>query len=347
MESSIPIKSDHKSFADRFALWPLHLLLSDHKKDAPFLFILVRFFLIQFPFAIFLLATQHSSMMYLVLGICYLAITIFCLGPHLLMLHNICHRNPWKKKYRTQMKWLIEFIGLFYGLPPRLYYYHHIKMHHREGNAPKDLSSTEKYQRDSFLHWLHYFLSFVFTGPITIPMYFFKEKKPDYGRYVLSGYLFFYALVIGISLYHFPAAMIVFILPTLICWFGLMSGNWTQHAFLNQENPDDCYLNSISVIESLYNRRCFNDGLHIGHHLYPGMHWRDMKDEFIDNQDKYHSKNSIIFKTIDYQMIWFFLMFKRFRSLSKYVVTDPKHPKSLEQIEELLRSRMKPIVRSP
>lgn len=42
-----------------------------------------------------------------------------------------------------------------FGLPSGLYNLHHVVMHHVEGNASAhDLSSTEPYQRDNFLHFL-------------------------------------------------------------------------------------------------------------------------------------------------------------------------------------------------
>jgi hypothetical protein len=37
-------------------------------------------------------------------------------------------------------------------------------MHHVEDNMPEDLSSTMRYQRDSFLHFLHYFLPLLLPG---------------------------------------------------------------------------------------------------------------------------------------------------------------------------------------
>ena len=55
------------------------------------------------------------------------------------------------------------FCCAFFGLPPGMYRFHHIVMHHKEDNIhPKDLSSTMPYQRDSFVHFLHYWARFEF-----------------------------------------------------------------------------------------------------------------------------------------------------------------------------------------
>ena len=45
--------------------------------------------------------------------------------------------------------------------------------------------------------------------------------------------------------------------------------------------------NSITCINSGYNKRCFNDGYHIGHHLKANRHWTEMPQDFIANKDKY------------------------------------------------------------
>lgn len=311
------------------------------RRDQPFIFQILRTLLIQIPFALFLYFTPSVPFW---AYITYLPLMVFFLGPHLLMLHNICHRAPWYKKYKTPMTWLTEVIGLFFGLPPRLYYYHHIKMHHKEGNGIKDLSSTERYQRDSFLHWLHYFLRFTLFGFIEVPLYFVRNKRKDYALTSFLGYVFFYSFLAFVTWYNPVGALMIFIVPTAICWFGLMSGNWTQHAFLDADHPEDSFKNSITVIEALYNKRCFNDGYHIGHHLYPGMHWTEMSENFEKEKEKYRESGSIIFKTLDYQTIWFLLMLKRYKTLSKYYVDLSANTLSQDEIVAILKSKLTPIL---
>ena len=294
------------------------ILLKDHR-DIPFLKQLLLTLLLFLPLSIFLL-TKHSAPLWLRMA--YWVFFVYMLGPHLLMLHNVCHRSPWKKPFKNFMNNLLEFIGLFFGLPPRLYYHHHIKMHHKEGNGPDDLSSTEKYQRDNFFHWLLYFLDFIILTPFELPRYFIRRNRWDYALKVTLAYMSFYSLIVFSYLYNPEGTITVFIIPTLICWFGLMAGNWTQHAFIDPFEPNNDYKNSITVVDSLYNKRCFNDGYHIGHHLRPGMHWTEMPTEFEKNRDLYKKNEAIIFKTLDYQAIWFLLMTKRYRKLSQYYVGD-------------------------
>lgn len=273
----------------------------------------------------------------------YWVLIVFFLGPHLLMLHNACHRSPWKKPLKKTMENYLEVLGLLFGLPPMIYYHHHIKMHHREGNGPQDLSSTERYQRDSFLGWLDYFFRFIFLTPIELPLYFFKKGRKDFATKVIAGYVIFYGVQVSAFLYNPQGALFIFIVPTLICWFGLMGGNWAQHAFIDQKDPKNDFKNSITVVDSLYNKRCFNDGYHIAHHRFPGMHWTEMPAEFEENKDSYYHQDSMVFRTIDYQMIWLLLMLKQHRFLAKFYVPAKGEVADLDELAHKIKSKLKPV----
>lgn len=275
----------------------------------------------------------------------YWALVIFFLGPHLLMLHNICHRSPWKKSFKRPFDILVSVLGLLFGLPPMIYFHHHIKMHHKEGNSISDLSTTEPFKRDSFLGWLRYFGGFIFTLPFELPLYFLKRGRKDYALNVILGYILFYTTLITAYRFNALGTVFIFIVPTLICWFGLMGGNWAQHAFIDHEDPDCPYKNSITVVDSVYNKRCFNDGYHIGHHLFPGMHWTEMPAEFEKNRDKYYDKGAMVFKKLDYQMIWLLLMLKQYRKLATYYV--PREGESIDididKVAQVIKARLAPL----
>ena len=119
----------------------------------------------------------------------------------------------------------------------------------------------------------------------------------------------------------------------------MMMGNWAQHAFVAQEDPENDYKNSITCINSAYNKMCFNDGYHIGHHANPNMHWTDMPGYFVKNQQKYIDNDSIVFEALDYNQIWFYLMLKRYDILAKYFVNLGNRFSSDEEVIALLKSR--------
>lgn len=305
-----------------------------NKKDSPFLFLMGRSLCVHLPLVLLIFGLDNPSWW---LALPFSLIYIFFLGPHILMVHNVHHRLPWKKPFAYPLQWTLGLLGILYGLPPGLYFYHHNQMHHKEGNGPEDLSSTLPYQRDNFLHWLFYFTRFCLLTWIELPLYFFKKKKYSHALNSLVGFMVLFALWFVAYQYNPKATWITLFIPTLISWFGMMGGNWAQHAFIDQQDPGNDFKSSITVIESEYNRRCFNDGYHIGHHLSPGRHWSDMPADYQRNKNCYLKQGSIIFKTLDYQMIWFLLMIRAYKTLSRYYVND--YDLTSEEIISLLKSK--------
>ena len=122
----------------------------------------------------------------------------------------------------------------------------------------------------------------------------------------------------------------------------MMAGNWAQHAFIDASKPADIYNNSITCINTIYNKKCFNDGYHIGHHLRPYLHWTEMPSNFELNIDIYKKNNAIVFSGLDYFQIWFLLMIKNYKKLAANYV-ELGEIKSKEEIIILLKNRTKKI----
>ena len=80
----------------------------------------------------------------------------------ILMLHCTSHRSLFKREYRRLNAYIPWVLGPFFGETPETYYAHHIGMHHPENNLEEDLSSTMRFQRDSFFDFLRYHLRFFF-----------------------------------------------------------------------------------------------------------------------------------------------------------------------------------------
>lgn len=235
------------------------------------------------------------------------------------------------------------FLGPFFGETPETYYAHHICMHHTEGNLKDDLSSTMKYQRDSFLGFMHYFATFFFLGMVTLSQYFFRKNRKEWMKRIIIGELSFFALCAVMSLISFKATLVMFMIPFVMTRFLMMAGNWGQHAFIDASDPGNSYKNSITCINSRYNKTCFNDGYHIGHHVRPAMHWTDMPGEFEQNVDKYREQGAIVFHTIDFFAVWLFLMTKQHGLLAKFYVNLGGGPETKEEIVTLLKNRLKRI----
>lgn len=307
----------------------------------PFIYLTLKISLTLVPFAFFLFLNKGAAWFLYPL---YFGLYVYFLGPYVLMLHNTCHRKLFKKQYANLVKYNHWFLGLFFGQTLETYFHHHIAMHHVENNLEDDLSSTMKYRRDSLRGFMHYLVSFYFKGILDLVKYFKQRSRDKFARKVWIGELASIAIILSLCIYHFYAGLFVFILPVLFTRFAMMSGNWAQHAFIDTNEPENIYKNSITCINSGYNKKCFNDGYHIGHHLRPGMHWTEMPGDFLKNIEKYRANEAIVFEGLDYFQIWFLLMTKNYAYLSKRLVPlSDETPDPINISSRFLKSRTRKI----
>ena len=126
----------------------------------------------------------------------------------------------------------------------------------------------------------------------------------------------------------------------------MMWGNWGQHAFIDPEQPALPLLNSVTCINVRYNRRCFNDGYHIGHHVKASRHWTEMPGDLEASVASYTRAGAIVFAGIDFFQVSLLLFLKRYDWLAERFVECGDQTRSKAEIVALLRSRTRPIVRA-
>lgn len=329
-------KNIEHSALDRFFLKYLR-----DPRDLPFIYLSLKQSAVVFPFAVLLF---WPGMFRWWLAAIYLVYVLgLNLGPFILMLHNTSHRTLFKRKYKLLNHYVPWVLGPFFGETPDTYYVHHIMMHHAENNLDQDLSSTIRYQRDSFLGFMHYFLKFFFVGLWELAAYQWRRRNHHFLRRMLAGEIGFYILAIALSFYNWRASLVVFVIPLIVARFGMMAGNWGQHAFVDPDDPGNSYRNTITCINSRYNKTCFNDGYHIGHHVRPTRHWTDMPADFERSIDKYREEGCVIFEGLDFFIVWGLLMTKQYKILARHFVDFETPKRSEEEIIELLKSRTRRI----
>jgi fatty acid desaturase len=275
----------------------------------------------------------------------YLALWGWYSAPVILMLHNTMHRP-----FIRRPKWLGRahpfVMSFFFGIPTG-YADHHIGMHHVEDNMPDDLSSTMRYRRDSFLHFLVYWARFFFLILIELPLYLTKRRRNAMARRALFGELGHEAVIVLMLLLDWRFGLVAFAIPYFSIRFLMMVGNWGQHAFLNTARKNDGLSNSITCINSGYNQRAFNDGYHIGHHLKANRHWTEMPKDFLDNRETYAREGAIVFEGLDFFLVSILLWTGQWRVLAKrYVRLDGK-PMSDDDVIAMLKSRVHPVRQWP
>ena len=314
------------------------------ERDLPFIYFMIQISLTFVPMAFVAFLIDNTSWLWWCIFVLYGGGLIFYAGPFILMMHNTSHRPFFRAEYKIWNRFIPWFLCPFMGQSPDTYFSHHIGMHHVENNLEPDLSSTMKYQRDSFLDFSKYFFRFLFKGVIELVEYLKQTKKILLRKRAIIGELFFLILCLVMMYVNLRAALLVLMLPMIVVRFSMMMGNWAQHAFIDQETPENNYRNSVTCINSVYNKRCFNDGYHIGHHLRPNLHWTEMPTDFSMNIKTYVENKAIVFEKIDYFQIWLYLMLKRYDWLANNYVNIGGTYQSDAEVIMLMQERTRRIV---
>jgi fatty acid desaturase len=281
-------------------------------------------------------------MLWLLAPVYWLALGAVFLDRFTLMLHCTSHRPLFKPAYRKMNVIIPWLLGPFFGQTPNSYFVHHMGMHHLEENLEDDLSSTLCYQRDRFSHWLRYCGRFLFVGFVDLIRYFSARRRSRLLRRFVVGEAIYFTAMVALLLWNPAATLVVFVVPLLAIRTLMMMGNWGQHAFVSQDHPDDPYLASITCINSRYNRRCFNDGYHIGHHVSARTHWTEYPAQFEASLAEYGKKDAIVFEGLDFFTVWLLLMTKRWKRLARAFVQLPgAAPRDEEAIIALLKGRVR------
>ncbi len=270
----------------------------------------------------------------------YLAIWGWNAPPVILMLHCTMHRP-----FIRRPKWLGKIhpyvMSFFFGLPTG-YAEHHMGMHHVEDNMGEDLSSTLRYRRDSFLHFLVYFGRFFFLVLIELTIYLVKKRRTAMARRAVFGELAHQAVIVTALLVNWRFGLVAFAFPYVAVRFMMMTGNWGQHAFINVERKNNGIANSITCINTGYNKRCFNDGYHIGHHLKANRHWAEMPQDFLANRAAYARDGALVFEGLDFFFVSVLLWTGSWRTLAKHFVRLDG-PQSEDEVIAMLKSRVLPV----
>jgi fatty acid desaturase len=268
----------------------------------------------------------------------HLALVVYFLGPFVLMLHNTSHRKLFKRPWTWANTYIPWVLGPFFGESPETYFAHHVGMHHAEENLADDLSTTLPYVRDSAVDFARYFLRFFFVGIFELSAYFARKRRRSLLVRTLVGESVFLGGVVALLFVDWRATVVVFVVPFVVVRFAMMAGNWAQHAFIDRSDPANSYKNSITCINAVYNRRCFNDGYHIGHHIRATRHWTEMPEDFQRNIASYAEQGALVFSGVDFFVVWMWLMVKRYDWLADRIVALGE-PRPRAELIAMMRER--------
>ncbi|BDG08570.1 hypothetical protein AMPC_16830 [Anaeromyxobacter paludicola] len=273
---------------------------------------------------------------------------VLCLGlvdRFTLMLHCTSHRPLFARRHARLNRIIPWLLAPFFGQTPETYFAHHVGMHHQEENLAGDLSTTMRYRRDSLGAWLRYWGRFMTLGIVDLSRYLARRRRRKLLRRVLVGEGLYLLAVLALLLFDPAATLVVFLAPLVLIRTLMMMGNWAQHAFVSPDRPEDPYRASLTCINTRYNRRCFNDGYHVVHHLTPRCHWTEHPERFERTLPEYGRHDAIVLEGLDFFQVWVLLVTHRWRRLARAFVQLPGAPaRSEAEVIALLRGRVGPIL---
>jgi fatty acid desaturase len=231
------------------------------------------------------------------------------------------------------------FLGYLYGDLPELGRTVHVRLHHKENGGLDDNAASSGYDRTNPLHFLWYLSDNIWTTLGLAPYAYFKTRGDEKNRrrllwgmtryFVYFGAVFIYDWRIGIT----------FVLVPLLCMNFIMAiTSWVQHAFCDPENPEDYFVNTVTVCDEV---NFMNEGYHLCHHHRSGLHWTEMPAHLERIRDKMKESGSLVFRDLDFMELFVELtLLRRMDVLAEKLV--PWEPMNHEQKLALLAKRTKP-----
>jgi fatty acid desaturase len=233
------------------------------------------------------------------------------------------------------------FLGYLYGDLPELGRTVHVRLHHKENGGLDDNTSTIRYDRTNPLHFFWYLSDNIWTTLGFAPYAYFRAKGDVTNQRRMLGGILRYLIYFGaVFIYDWRIGIWYVLVPLFTMNFIMAITSWVQHAFCDQEHPEDYFVNTVTVYDEV---NFMNEGYHLCHHHRSGLHWTEMPVHMERLRDKMRESGSLVFRDMDFMELFIELtLLRRMDVLAEKLV--PWEPMTHEQRLALLASRTKPAI---
>lgn len=275
------------------------------------------------------------------------------LGPYFMnfayaytMCHKECHarlglfNDPYNAYLRNLFNW---WVGLFYGVMPSSFSYGHSINHHLYNNGPLDVLSTADKPRDEFKNFVAYVPRFLLYAVNVSTVYqFLLDKKPVIAAKMVFGTLYWAAFVAAIGFLSPMFALCYLLYPLFENIVLLAVINWVWHGFVDPDDPEDTYVNSVTILEGAVN--VLEEDYHVVHHQYPGEHWTNHVERYQKHikSGEYKSHEATCFRKTHVFELFFLMILRDYKQLTAKWV-DYSEKLSQEEITALIQARLRAV----
>eukprot|EP00408_Alexandrium_pacificum_P068334 CAMPEP_0171160256 /NCGR_PEP_ID=MMETSP0790-20130122/3460_1 /TAXON_ID=2925 /ORGANISM="Alexandrium catenella, Strain OF101" /LENGTH=578 /DNA_ID=CAMNT_0011624777 /DNA_START=71 /DNA_END=1807 /DNA_ORIENTATION=- len=262
--------------------------------------------------------------------------------------HTIVHKagHDHKGFFRAPFECLngvVEWwITPFYGVVPNNYSIAHMKIHHRWHNDVDDVHTNLDLDRTVLGSFLIYTPRFTlyWTGLSPIAL-LIKRKEWLLLRELVSGMVVYYGATLALLYWNPVFCVVYWIYPHMEACVLLCAISYLWHAFVEESDPGNQYVNSVTILEGHDN--VWNEDYHVVHHHAPGCHWTDAPAHFEAHREQYAAVNATIFRDTEEGMLLKWMFEKNFDKMAEHFV-DLNNKLTREEKKALIMRRLRVII---
>lgn len=248
---------------------------------------------------------------------------------------------PFTALNHTYVQW---YLALFYGQVPNSYAVGHNKIHHRYNNELHDVHTCYDLDRSEPWSFLLYLPRFgAYWCGFSVFWHFMAKKEFRFAGRMLAGMVYYYAIVFAAMWYAWDFAICFLVFPLLesVVFFGGISYIW--HSFLNLDDPENEYVNSVTVLNGHDN--IFNEDYHVVHHNpNPFIHWTEYPDHFQKHYEEYKKHQATIFTDCEEGLLIYWTLSQKWDLLAEHFV-DLNGVMNHEEKKALVLKRLRAIMK--